>query len=64
MVGHIKIEWDDIGNYRPLTVLNTEVKILAKVIADRQQAVHSSLIGHEQICAMKGKTIQEKSHLV
>ena len=55
---------DGIDNYRPLTMLNTELKILAKVLAGRLQAVLASLIGPEQTCAVKGRTIQDNLHLV
>ncbi|CAE1276092.1 unnamed protein product [Acanthosepion pharaonis] len=45
-------------------MLITELKILAKVLADRLQIVLSSLIGPEQTCAVKGRTIQDNLHLV
>lgn len=44
---------DEIGNFQPLTMLNTELKILASCL----QAVLSSLIGSE------GQTIQNNFHL-
>ena len=54
---------DGISNFRPLTMLNTDLKILAKILADRLQTVLPSLICREQICAVKGRTIQNSLHL-
>ena len=55
---------DGIDNFRPLTMLNTELKILAKILANRLQGVLGSLIGPEQTSAVKGRTIQDNLHLV
>ena len=55
---------DGISNFRPLTVLNTDLKILAKILANRLQTVLPSLICPEQTCAVKGRTIQDSLHLV
>ena len=48
---------DGISNFRPLTMLNTDLKILAKILANRLQTVLPSLICPEQTCAVKGRTI-------
>ena len=55
---------DGIDNFRPLTMLNTELKILAKVLSGRLQVVLDKLIGPEQTCAVKGRSIQDNLHLV
>ena len=44
---------DGISNFRPLTMLNTDLKILAKILANRLQTVLPSLICPEQTCAVK-----------
>ena len=58
---HVRGELDD---YRPITLLNTELKILARVLANRLQLVISDLICPEQNYAMKRRTIQDNLHLV
>lgn len=52
------------GNYRPLTILNTKLKIWAKILVGRLQAVLPSLTGPEQTCAVKGRAIRDNLHLV
>ena len=56
---------DEISKFRPLTMLNTDLKILAKILANRLQTVMPSLICPEQTCAVKDslhlvRTIVEK----
>ena len=58
---HVWEGWDD---YRPITLLNTELKILARVLANRLQCVISDLIGPEQTFAVKGRSIQDSLHLI
>ena len=59
--GHVRGELDD---YRPINLLNTELKILAWVLANRLQLVISDLIGPEQNYDVKGRSIQDNLHLV
>ena len=56
--------WEGLDDYRPITLLNTELKILARVLANRLQLVISDLIGPEQTFAVKGKSIQDNLHLI
>ena len=51
---HVREELDD---YRPITLLNTELKILARVLANRLQLVISDLISPEQNYTVKGRLI-------
>ena len=53
-----------LDDYRPITLLNTELKILARVLASRLQLVISDLIGPEQTFAVKGGSIQDNLHLI
>ena len=49
--------WEGLDDYRPITLLNTELKSLARVLANRLQLVISDLIGPEQTYAVKGRLI-------
>ena len=40
--------WERLDDYMPITLLNTELKILARVLANHLQLVISDLIGPEQ----------------
>ena len=55
---------DGISNFHPLTMLNTDLKILSKILANCLQTVLPSVICPEQTCAVNGKTIQDSLHLV
>ena len=56
--------WEGLDDYRLITLLNTELKILARVLANRLQRVISDLIGPEQTFAVKGRSIQDNLHLI
>ena len=56
--------WEGLDDYRPITLLNTKLKILARVLANRLQLVISDLIGSEQTFAVKGRSIQDNLHLI
>lgn len=43
------------GSYRPLSLLNVDVKVLAKVLASRLEAVLPSIISEEQTGFIKGR---------
>ena len=58
------IWWGDLDDYRPITLLNTELKILARVSVNRLQLVIGDLIGPEQNYTVKGRSIQGNLHLV
>ena len=40
--------WEGLDDYRPITLLNTDLKILARVLTNRLQFVISDLIGRKQ----------------
>ena len=56
--------WEGLDDYRPITLLNTELKILARVLANRLQLVISNLIGSKQTFTVKGWPIQDNLHLI
>ena len=56
--------WEEVHDYRPITLLNTEIKMLARVLVNRLQLVISDLIRPEQNYAVKGRSIQDNLYLV
>lgn len=46
-----------IADYRPITLLNTDYKILMKVLANRLKPLLPHLIEKEQICGVPGRNI-------
>ena len=56
--------WEDLDDYRPITLLSTELKILAWVLANRLQLVISDLIEPEQNYVVKRRSIKDNLHLV
>ena len=55
---------ENFDDFRPLTLLNTELKILAKILANRLQVVITDLIEPDQSYAVKGRSIQDNLHLI
>ena len=55
---------EGLDDYKPITLLNTELKILARVWANRLQIVVSVLIGPEQTYAVNGRSILDNLHLI
>ena len=55
--------WKELDYNRPITLLNTEIKILAWVLTNRLQIVTGDLIGTEKNYAVKGRSIQNDPHL-
>ena len=55
---------DDLDSYRPITLLNTELKVLAKVLSNRLRLVIEDLVGPEQTFGVPGRSIQDNLHLV
>lgn len=54
----------DPGNYRPITVLNTDYRVLAKVLANRLRAVIGKVIPEEQTGFVPGRHIGENVMLL
>ena len=57
-------DWEDLYDYRLKTLLNTELKILARVLANLLQLVIGDLIRPGQNYAVKGRSMQDNFHLV
>jgi len=48
-----------ITDYRPLTLLNSDYKILARVIANRLRPILQDIISPQQHCGIQGTSIFE-----
>ena len=58
-----KGEIEDITNWRPISLLNYDYKILTKTLANRIQSSLNDIIGTEQTAAIRGRTIIENLQL-
>eukprot|EP00887_Chlorella_sp_A99_P005770 scaffold1.g5770.t1 len=54
----------DPGNYRPITLLNTDYKLLAKLLANRLAPLLPRLVDPEQTGFVRGRSIGENIHLL
>ena len=54
---------EDITNWRPISLLNYDYKILTKVLANRLQTSLTDIISTEQTAAIKGRSIIENLQL-
>jgi hypothetical protein len=48
-----------VGDYRPISLLNTSVKVLTKLLANRQQCVITNLVHQNQYDFIKARSIQD-----
>ena len=54
----------ELGNWRPITLLNTDYKILATVLANRLQKVFTHLISEDQVGYLKGRSGINNARLI
>uniref|UniRef100_A0A3B3UGI5 Reverse transcriptase domain-containing protein n=1 Tax=Poecilia latipinna TaxID=48699 RepID=A0A3B3UGI5_9TELE len=55
---------NNLKNWRPLTLLGIDVKILSKVLFFRVQTVISNIIGKEQTCGIPGRKMTDSLALI
>ena len=53
-----------LTNWRPISLLNVDYKIISKSICNRLKLVMSSLISVDQTCAVPGRSIADNCHLL
>uniref|UniRef100_A0A3P9NCC4 Reverse transcriptase domain-containing protein n=1 Tax=Poecilia reticulata TaxID=8081 RepID=A0A3P9NCC4_POERE len=61
---HKKGPQNNLKNWRPLTLLGIDTKILSKVLFFRMQTVISSIIGKEQTCGVPGRKMTDSLALI
>lgn len=54
----------DLKNWRPITLLNTDYKILTKAIANRMRKVANSLISEDQSCGLPNRSIHDQLYFI
>ena len=52
----------EVSNYRPVSLLNADYKIISKILTGRLQPVMHKLVHEDQQCAVKGRKIQNHLH--
>lgn len=55
---------DIISNFRPITLLNIELSIWAKVLEKRLECVVEQLVGEVQTCTILSRSINDNFHLL
>ena len=54
---HKKYDKSDISNCRPISLTNTDYRILAGVLSNRVQAIIKDIVGPNQVAYIKGRFI-------
>ena len=55
---------DEMKCYRPISLLNIDYKIISKTITNRLGKVLPKIIGIDQTCSVKGRSIFDNLHLI
>ena len=53
-----------LKNWRPISLLNTDYKMLSKVLTNRLNKVIEHIVHPDQTCSIPGRTIQNNVHLI
>jgi exonuclease III len=53
-----------LKSYRPLSLMNTDYKILSKVFNNRLRKVIANIVHQDQTCSIPGRTIHDNIHLI
>ena len=56
---HKQVDRTNLRNWKPSTLLNTDYKILAKILARRLRVVVDIVVGSDQTCSIPGRCISD-----
>ena len=59
-----KEKCSDLKNWRPISLLNTDVKILSKILCNRLKQVITTIVNKDQTCGIPGRSILDNLHLL
>ena len=59
-----KTKADLLTNWRPISLLNCDYKILSKVLSLRLRRVIGEIVHQDQTCSVPGRSIQDNVHLI
>ena len=54
----------DLRNWRPISLLNLDYKIIAKALCTRLKAVMGEIVNFDQTCSVKGRRISDNLNLI
>lgn len=55
---------EELTNWRPISLLNVDYKIISKILATRLRKVLHKIINIDQTCSVAGRTILDNAHLL
>jgi len=55
---------ENVKNWRPISLLNVDYKIISKVLCTRLGTVIGEVVHLDQTCAVPGRSIQDNCHLI
>jgi exonuclease III len=55
---------NELGNWRPISLLNVDYKIISKVLSQRLRKVLGKCLHIDQTCSVKGRSITDNLHLI
>ena len=61
---HKKGDRNELNNWRPISLLNVDYKILSKILSTRVRQILHSVINIDQTCSVAGRSILDNAHLL
>jgi len=55
---------EELTNWRPISLLNVDYKILAKILTNRAKKILPSIVNSDQTCSVAGRSILDNAHLL